>query len=203
MNLKKLLSVCMAVLIAAALLPGCRGSDGPDDKPIKLTPAGNVISKYTKDDKDHSSQPDAATRIVRLHYRRNDDTANDRAVYTPWNVWAWDMTNGGNGAAYEFTGYDDYGVYADLDLAVISGGQPIDKLGFIVRTDNWSKDPDGDRVIEIQPETPDGIQDVYVRTTDATVFYTQDSALKSIISYAMLRDGSTISAYFKPLSDDF
>ena len=203
MKLRKMLSVCMAALIAATLFTGCGSSDGPDDKPIELTPAGNVISKYTKDEVDHSSQPEAETKIVRLHYRRNDDTSNDRAVYAPWNVWAWDMTNGGNGAAYEFTGYDDYGVYADLDLNVIAGGQPIDKLGFIVRTDNWSKDPDGDRVIEIQPMTPDGIQDVYVRTAEATVFYTQDSALKSIISYAMLRDGNTISAYFKPLSEEF
>lgn len=204
MKAKRYSAILLAVIMAAALLlPGCGKSDGPDDKPIELTPAGNVISKYSKDETDHASRPAAETKTVRLHYRRNDDTANDRSCYTPWNVWAWDMTNGGNGAAYEFTGYDDYGVYADLDLMLISGGKPIEKLGFIVRTDNWAKDPDGDRVIDIQPESPDGIQEVFVRTTESTVFYTQDSALKSIVSYALLLGEKKIAVYFKPLSEEF
>ncbi len=211
MKTKRLFSMILAALIAAALLfPGCSkkesgetADEGPDDKPIELTPAGDVIDKYTKDETDHSSKPNAETKFVRLHYRRNDDSKNDRSCYTPWNVWAWDMTNGGNGAAYEFTGYDDYGVYADLDLDLISGGKPITKLGFIIRTDTWSKDPDGDRSIDIEAETPDGIQNVYVRTTEATVFYTQESALASVVSYAMLRDDKTISVYFKPISEEF
>ena len=177
--------------------------EGPDDVPIQIEPAGDVIDKYTKDETDHASQPLAATKTVRLHYRRNDDTSNDRSCYVPWNIWAWDMTNGGNGAAYEFTGYDDYGVYVDLDLDLISGGQPIELLGFIVRTDTWSKDPDGDRSITIEPETPDGIQEVFVRTTEATIFDTQENACKSIVNYAMLRDARTISVYFKPLANDF
>ena len=202
--MKKRLAILLAILIVAAmLLPACGNSEGPDDKPIQLTPAGNVIDQYSRDEVDHASRPNAETKVVRLHYRRNDDSTNDRSCYVPWNVWAWDMSNGGNGAAYPFTGYDDYGVYADLDLAVISGGKPVSKLGFIVRTDTWAKDPDGDRSIDILPETPDGIQDVYVRTAEATVFYTQDNALKSIVSYAMLVDAKTIGVYFKPLSADF
>lgn len=211
MKTKKWLSILLAVLIvASSLFLGCGNRDqsaepdeGPDDKPIELVPAGNVIAQYTKDEVDHASLPNAETKIIRLHYRRNDDTENDRSCYTAWNVWAWDMTNGGNGAAYPFTGYDDFGVYADLDLSVISDGKPIDKLGFIVRTDNWAKDPDGDRSIDIPAESPDGIQDVYVRTTESTVFYTQENALKSIISYALLIDEKTVGVYFKPLSEEF
>ncbi|MBO4872531.1 MAG: type I pullulanase [Lachnospiraceae bacterium] len=177
--------------------------EGPDDVPIRLEPAGNVVDRYTKDETDYASMPLADTKTVRLHYRRNDDTGNDRSSYAPWNVWAWDMTNGGNGAAYEFTGYDDYGVYADLDLMLISGGQEISKLGFIVRTDSWSKDPDGDRSIDILPQTAGGIQNVYVRTTESTVFDTQENALKSIVNYTMLRDSKTINVYFKPLTNEF
>ncbi len=177
--------------------------EGPDDVAIELIPAGDVVAAYTKDETDHASMPDAPTKIVRLHYRRNDDSQNDRGCYAAWNVWAWDMTNGGNGAAYPFTGYDDYGVYADLDLSVIGDGKPVDLLGFIVRTDNWTKDPDGDRSIEVLPESPDGIQEVWVRTTESTVFNTQDNALKSLISYALLVDENTICVYFKPLSADF
>ena len=177
--------------------------EGPDDVPLQLTPAGNVIDKYTKDDTDYASLPEEPTKTVRLHYRRNDDTNNDRSSYPAWNVWAWDMTNGGNGAAYEFTGYDDFGVYVDLDLNVISGGKEIALLGFIVRTDTWSKDPDGDRSIEIAEKTPGGLQNVYVRTAESTVFDTQENACKSIVSYASLKSANCITVYFKPLSNDF
>ncbi len=101
-------AVAVLVLLLLSLLSGCgKADEGPDDKPIALEPAGSVISKYTKDDTDYSALPAAPTAVVRLHYRRNDDSANDRSCYQPWNVWAWDMDNGGSGAAYEFTGYDD------------------------------------------------------------------------------------------------
>jgi hypothetical protein len=121
MKSRKTISVILCCLMTAMfVLSGCGAGDGPDDVPLKLEPAGNVISKYSKDDKDYASMPEEPTKIVRLHYRRTDDTNNDRSSYQAWNVWAWDMTNGGNGAAYEFTGYDDYGVYADLDLNVMN-----------------------------------------------------------------------------------
>ncbi|MBQ6680290.1 MAG: type I pullulanase [Lachnospiraceae bacterium] len=197
------LTVLLLLAASLLLLAGCKAKEGPDDKPIALTPAGDVIAQYTKDTADYASMPESATKTVRLHYRRNDDTSNDRSCYVPWNVWAWDVTNSGSGAAYPFTGYDDYGVYADLSVDEISGGQGMDKIGFIIRTDNWSKDPDGDRFIDILPETPGGLQNVYVRTTESTVFDTQENALKSIVNYAMLRDGKTISVYFKPLANDF
>ncbi|MBQ6654657.1 MAG: type I pullulanase [Erysipelotrichaceae bacterium] len=200
---KTIILLLVFSILFSLLLTGCRADEGPDEKPVELTPAGNVIAKYSLDDTDYSAKPMEKTRIVRLHYRRNDDNTNDRACYDPWNVWAWDMTNGGNGAAYDFTGYDDYGVYADLDLAVISENREMEKMGFIVRTDTWSKDPDGDRSIDIEPETSGGVQNVYVRTSESTVFDTQENALKSIISYAMLRSSKVISAYFKPLSGDF
>ena len=206
MKCKRFLAAVICLLLALTLpLGGCGGAadEGPDDQPIQLEPAGNVIGKYARDDTDYSSMAPSDTQFVRLHYRRNDDTANDRSCYEPWNVWAWDMSNNGNGAAYEFTGYDDYGVYVDLDLDQISEGRGTQKIGFIVRTDNWAKDPDGDRSIDIAAQSPGGIQNVYVRTTESTVFDTQENALKSIVSYAMLRDGKTISVYFKPLAADF
>ncbi len=205
MRKRKSLTLLLAVMMLLTLiLGGCKKEDeGPDDVPISLEPAGDVISRYSKDDTDYASKPLEDTKIVRLHYRRNDDTGNNREVYQPWNVWAWDMANGGNGAAYQFTGYDDYGVYADLDLNVISEGKGTDLVGFIVRTDNWSKDPDGDRSIEVEPQSNGGVQNVYVRTQEATVFDTEENACKSIISYAMLRNSNTISAYFKPIRADF
>ena len=205
MKSRKIISIILCCLFTLPFIfGGCAGSDdGPDDTPIKLIPAGDVISKYTKDGTDYSALPDEATKTVRLHYRRNDDTNNDRSSYQAWNVWAWDVTNNGNGAAYEFTGYDDYGVYADLNLSVIADGKTTGKIGFIVRTDTWSKDPDGDRFIDINETSPGGVQNVYVRTAESTVFDTQDNACKSIVSYAMLKASNQISVYFKPLSNEF
>ena len=202
-NRKLLVSLALILVLLLLAACGAKPDEGPDDKAIELAPAGDVIDSYTFDAVDHSAQAEEDTHTVRLHYRRNDDNTNDRSCYLPWNVWAWDMTNGGSGAAYPFTGYDDYGVYADLDLSAISGGRGTETIGFIVRTDNWSKDPDGDRSIDILPRTPGGIQEVFVRTTESTVFMTRDNALKSIVSYALLRDASTVSVYFKPLSADF
>ncbi len=209
-KLSFLIAILLVVSVVLAGFYGCGKTEpevsvdeGPDDVPIRLVPAGNVVDKYTKDETDYSALPEEKTKTVRLHYRRNDDTANDRSSYGAWNVWAWDMTNGGNGAAYEFTGYDDYGVYADLDLAVISGGKEIDKLGFIVRTDNWAKDPDGDRSIDVPELSHGGVYNVYVRTAESTVFDTQDNACKSIVSYALLKSSTVLSVYFKPLANDF
>ena len=200
----------LCISFALLVLTGCSNApdneneeEGPDDVALQLIPAGNVIDKYAKDDTDYASLPEEQTKIVRLHYRRNDDSNNDRSSYQAWNVWAWDMTNGGNGAAYEFTGYDDYGVYADLDLNVISGGKAIDKLGFIVRTDNWNKDPDGDRTIDVAEKSHGGVQNVYVRTSESTIFDTQDNACKSIVTYSALKSADLISVYFKPLSNEF
>lgn len=140
---RKLICIVLAVLMVLSILSGCKkNEEGPDDEKIEILPAGDVIDKYKKDPVDHSKEPLAPTKILRLHYRRNDDTNNDRASYVPWNIWAWDMDNGGNGEAYEFTGYDDYGVYVDLDLNVISEGKGTREVGFLVRTDNWNKDPD-------------------------------------------------------------
>lgn len=219
--MKKFFAVLLALLFAVSMLSACQGEpspgsdspktpeatvqedEGPDDVPLQLEPAGTVVDKYVKDETDYAAMPAETTKTVRLHYRRTDDFQNDRACYEAWNVWAWDVTNGGNGAAYEFNGYDDFGVYADLDLELISGGKPMEKLGFIIRTDTWSKDPDGDRFIDIAPESAGGLLDVYVRTAESTIFDTAENACKSIVSYALLRDAKSISVYFKPLSNEF
>ena len=72
-TIKLLLAVS---LLLSLILGGCKKEDeGPDDVPIALTPAGDVIDRYKKDTTDYSRMPLEDTRIVRLHYRRNDDIA--------------------------------------------------------------------------------------------------------------------------------
>ncbi|MBR2702276.1 MAG: hypothetical protein IKE77_09345, partial [Erysipelotrichaceae bacterium] len=66
--MKKIVKLVLILfLLLANVLTGCKADEGPDDKPIALEPAGNVIDRYKKDDTDYSSKPAEKTRIVRLH----------------------------------------------------------------------------------------------------------------------------------------
>ena len=202
--MKKKKTFVFGLALFSIITTGCVDKDyGPDEKYDKLTTPTNVVSTYQQGDSSHESKPLEETKIVRLHYRRKDDTDNNRKVYEPWNIWAWDITNGGNGDAYNFTHYDNYGVYVDLDLNIIGGGQAIESLGFIVRTDNWAKDPDGDRSIEVNKTSPGGIQDVYVRSGDITLFTTPQNALKSSVDCAIMDSFNDISVFFKPITKEF
>ena len=202
--MKKKKTFVFGLALFSIITTGCVDKDyGPDEKYDKLITPTNVVSTYKQGDSSHESKPLEETKIVRLHYRRKDDTDNNRKVYEPWNIWAWDITNGGNGDAYNFTHYDNYGVYVDLDLNIIGGGQAIESLGFIVRTDNWAKDPDGDRSIEVNKTSPGGIQDVYVRSGDITLFTTPQNALKSSVDCAIMDSFNDISVFFKPITKEF
>ena len=202
--MKKKKTFVFGLALFSIITTGCVDKDyGPDEKYDKLTTPTNVVSTYKQGDSSHESKPLEETKIVRLHYRRKDDTDNNRKVYEPWNIWAWDITNGGNGDAYNFTHYDNYGVYVNLDLNTIGGGQAIESLGFIVRTDNWAKDPDGDRSIEINKTSPGGIQDVYVRSGDITLFTTPQNARKSSVDCATMDSFNDISVFFKPITKEF
>ena len=202
--MKKKKTFVFGLALFSIIATGCVDKDyGPDEKYDKLTTPTNVVSTYKQGDSSHESKPLEETKIVRLHYRRKDDTDNNRKVYEPWNIWAWDITNGGNGDAYNFTHYDNYGVYVNLDLNTIGGGKAIESLGFIVRTDNWAKDPDGDRSIEVNKTSPGGIQDVYVRSGDITLFTTPQNALKSSVDCAIMDSFNDISVFFKPITKEF
>lgn len=176
---------------------------GPDEEGGTLVPPTDVYSKYEKGNQNHESESKRETATLRIHYRRNDDSKNNRQVYDPWNIWAWDAGNGGNGDKYDFTHYDDYGVYVDIDLSVIGEGKDVSKVGFLVRTDNWAKDPDNDRFVTIEETSNGGIQDIYVKSADSTIFDSPNNALKSTISSAILKDLQNVNVYFKPLSKGF
>ena len=86
---------------------------------------------------------------VRLHYHRAD------GAYEPWSVWMWGT---GDGTDNAFTGTDDFGVYVEYvaDVDVLD-------LGFIVRTQDWQKDFDGDQFINLRNVTTETL-DVYVES---------------------------------------
>ena len=84
----------------------------------------------------------ATDKKVIIHYQRQS------ASYNPWNVWMW--YEGAAGQAFEFAKdgntylTDSFGAYGEWTLPASGTAQSI---GFIIRTANWDKDPDGDRFI--------------------------------------------------------
>ncbi len=173
--------------LSAILLASCGGaashessvsSDQPSIEPISEAPS--IAS---------SEEDTSNSKIVRLHYFRPD------GAYTDWDVWGWDLGNNLGGASYKFTGQDDYGVYAPIDLAKVNPNGEVSTLGFIVRKggDSWTaKDVSQDRsfdVSSVQVGTP---FDVYVKSGVSTIFYNADDALKSTIKSAKF-DQSSLS----------
>jgi len=121
----------------------------------------------------------AANHHVTIHYQRYDDT------YSPWNVWMW--CDGANGSVFEFTkvggnyATDDFGTYGSWDINCTN---PTDKVGFIIRTNAWAKDPDMDRYIESASFTPiEGVNtaSIWVKTGSPFIWTKEPSNLPSLL----------------------
>lgn len=86
---------------------------------------------------------------IKLHYNRPDGD------YEPWRVWLWE--DGGEGADYYFEEEDGE------QVATMEVSPGVTKVGFIVRTESWSKDVDADQFIDIT-EVTSGTVHVYVES---------------------------------------
>lgn len=147
---KKLL--ILSVLMISTLF-SCGNSNNSD-------PSIPWSQNRTKIDESKLTGEILKTTKVRVHYvRPNLD-------YDNWNIWAWaSEPTSKEGASYQFSFYDKYGVVSDIELSKL--GSDTKKMGIIIRkstSDNeWSeKDIEVDRFIEIPEKTSDGIYDVYM-----------------------------------------
>lgn len=95
---------------------------------------------------------DTATEVT-IHYKPAENNELE------WNLWIW--PEGGEGKAYPFTGTDEFGQVATVEL---EGDHQ--RVGFIVRTDDWQKDVDADRFVEVLG----GEGEVWLISGDATVY---------------------------------
>lgn len=204
---KKFISLLILPLLfgLTTFVSGCNSNYGPDEPFEQLVPPNDedVVSNFQKDDTDYDSLVEEATDTIRFHYHRKDDGANTRSPYVGWQIWAWDITNGGAGDAYTFTHYDDYGVFVDIPIATITGGKEAKTLGYIVRTEDWSKDPDGDRSFDVVPTSLGGIMHIYSYSGSSDVFYNRDDSLKSRLSTVFLEDKNTVNVFFIPFRKEF
>lgn len=87
--------------------------------------------------------------VIKLHYHRTDGN------YSGWDVWLWE--EGKDGAGFEFN-------LEDGDMVATKEVTPgTNKVGFIVRTADWTKDINKDQFIDIA-EVVSGTVDIYVES---------------------------------------
>ncbi|GAB6431264.1 type I pullulanase [Bacillus luti] len=103
------------------------------------------------------------TTEVIIHYKEQSGNTKD------WNLWIWGEN--ANGKSYEFTGEDEFGKYAKVNIDGDYNG-----VGFIIRTNEWEKDG-GDRWIE---NIKDGRAEVWILSGDEKVYNSKPSSDLSI-----------------------
>ncbi|MBZ4663712.1 MAG: pulA [Caloramator sp.] len=96
------------------------------------------------------------TKLI-IHYAKDPNTNKD------WNLWIWPA--GKDGKKYEFTKKDNFGPYA-----VIEFDESYDKVGFIVRTDDWEKDVAEDRFVD---KFKDGVAEIWLLPGDPEIYYSK------------------------------
>lgn len=102
------------------------------------------------------------TEII-IHFKEKLGNTKD------WNLWLWGENT--NGTSYEFTGEDEFGKYAKIKI-----DGDYNRVGFIVRTNEWEKDG-GDRWIE---NIKDGRAEVWILSGDEKVYNSKPSSDLSI-----------------------
>ena len=91
----------------------------------------------------------AASVVLKLHYHRED------GAYDGWDVWLW--AEGHDGAGYPF-------VEENGEMVATMEVEPgTTTVGFIVRTQDWTKDVDADQFIDIS-EMMSGTVHIYVES---------------------------------------
>ena len=99
-------------------------------------------------------------KSLTVHYQRYDET------YELWNLWVW--AEGSEGSVYEFTEFDDYGAVATFTVPESADAA---SLGFIVRTNDWTKDVSEDRfVTEFNAE---GAATIWLVEGEPTIYFEQ------------------------------
>lgn len=112
-----------------------------------------------------SAQAESNTKTTEIivHYKEKAGNTKD------WNLWMW--TENASGSSYEFTGEDEFGKYAKVNI-----DGDYNRVGFIVRTNDWEKDG-GDRWIE---NIKDGRAEVWVLSGDDKLYDSKPSSELSI-----------------------
>lgn len=133
---------------------------------------------------------------IQIHYQRDDSD------YKNWALWLWEFPQG-NGKEYQFSGRDEYGVFANLPLSTWSMLVKHNNLGLIIKSKgSWNYKDGADRVIRFKRLKHDkfGIYHVYLKDGLNDVFDNQEMEKSDIIHFARFTDYHTFEV---ATSDEF
>ncbi|CCC57905.1 MULTISPECIES: type I pullulanase [Caloramator] len=117
------------------------------------------------------------TKLI-IHYAKDPNTDKD------WNLWIWPY--GMEGKKYEFTHKDDFGPYAIIEFE-----EAYDKVGFIVRTDNWEKDVAEDRFVD---KFKNGVAEIWLLPGDPEIYYSKPD--KKSIKKTSLGEKTKVTVHY-------
>ncbi|MCW6700756.1 type I pullulanase [Anaerococcus sp. NML200537] len=102
-----------------------------------------------KEEKDDKKQAERTVSVT-VHFDKKDGG---------WSLWLWPKD--GEGKDYPFTGEDENGKYAEIDIKTDKNS-----LGFLVKDKDWNKDIGEDRFIDISQGT-----EIWLKSKDPTIYY--------------------------------
>jgi pullulanase len=94
------------------------------------------------------------TKVI-VHYSKHSKSNSK------WNMWMW--ADQKDGRKFNFTKKDTFGQICEAEF-----DGDLNKVGFIVRTDEWEKDTEDDRFVE---KFEEGVSEIWLNGGDTTVYY--------------------------------
>lgn len=109
-------------------------------------------SDEKQEPKEEKGDQNQAERVISLtvHFDNKEEG---------WGLWLWPKD--GEGKEYPFTGEDENGKYAEIDIKTDKNS-----LGFLVKDKDWNKDIGDDRYIDISQGT-----EIWLKSKDPAIYY--------------------------------
>lgn len=172
-------------LVALLSLSSC-GDDPSTTSSDTLT--SDDTTQTTSYPYDFVEPPTYDEDTLQIHYHRDDMT------YDGWDAWLW--TEGKDGAAYSFNGFDEFGAISAIPLESTFSAD-IDEIFFIIRQggDDWTaKDYDSDQSFLLSNFVKDenNIYHVYIVSGWAGTYESADVISTANITRATFFDAKTV-----------
>lgn len=119
-------------------------------------------------------------KTVIVHYAKAPGAAQD------WNLWMWPFKE--EGKAYPFTDKDEFG-----QIAKVTFDTDTNKIGFIVRTDDWQKDIGEDRFIT--NFDANGTAEVWLKGGDAKIYTSKPAPSEATVS--KMNETTQVTVHYK------
>ncbi|WP_443662107.1 type I pullulanase [Clostridium sp.] len=125
------------------------------------------------------------TSII-IHYAKSSDNNSK------WKIWLWPENK--DGAKFDFISKDSFGQVCETEF-----DGDINKLGFIVYTNQWDKDTNNDRFIT---KFKNGVGEVWINGGDPKVYYSLAQATKAKVVITPGKNANKPNTFISAKLDD-